>query len=319
MMHLGLTVYFWGAREQNRLLTELLGPAVAAFERDGSVARFWFDRFDTRGPHLFAILTLSDRPADGGAEVRRRLATQLEEYLQRRPSMAELSQEEIETRHRECRGKTQCEADGYPGLAANNSYCLFEHPAGEYPFGLSRGLPDAENRELWRLLDEQTFWAIDRLADCAATAAVGPAVRWAAALDVALRALGADAAAYWRYHATTLLLPLAERLASEELEVLASLPGAVGEKNTQVFSRGGEEVEGGAEVRQPSRRVVELALADTGQPSGRRWRLQREITHVVWKQLGMPVALHVPLVLFAWHRNLAAAAAATSPVRAAAG
>jgi hypothetical protein len=289
---IGCNVYFWGAAEQNRILVECLGPSAASFRREGLARGFWFDRFDARGPHLFVLIMAAPGAGD---EVSRRLSSRLDEYLAERPSATTLSSEQVSLLHAQTRGKALCPEDTRPGIAGNNSYVLFEQPATGYPFYLL-GAED----ELWELLDDLTSWGIERLA--APSPPLGAAVRWVAALDRELRRLGV-AGDYWRYHATTLLLGLEQRLAAGEREAIDSLPAAVGPKNLETFARIWREAE-----RQPPPwphipRLAELLVAARGRVSSRPFAPLRETVHCFLKQLGVMVSVHIPIVLFAWHQS----------------
>jgi hypothetical protein len=307
LVDLGIAVYAWGWDDQDRLLAECLGPLARELRQAGLAERFWCDRYDARGPHLFCLLSV---PAAVREEVAGRVSSRLDRHLARHPSTTALAAGELETRHRECRGRVQCEADAYPGFAANNSYHLFVHAPRGYPLALGHGL--AEEGELWRMLTDSTLWSIEQLGRQPRTAAAG----WLAAVDRELRAPAAapsaepassrSAAAYWRYHATTLILGLAERLESEEERVLASLPGAVGERNRDAFARLWAAADGPAPNGSPEPRRLVALLRRANLAESRRFAIQREIDHFTLKQLGLPVALHVPLVLFAWQRNLTA-------------
>jgi hypothetical protein len=299
--HLGATVYCWTPAEQDRLLVQSLGPLARQLRREGLATRFWFDRFDARGPHVLVVLT----PAAGArSAVAERLTCRLGGFLATCSEVpgqgAELSAEDVERRHAECRGKVQCVADSYPGLAEANSYCLFDHASRGYPFWLTVDL-SSEN-ELWDLIDELAFWAVDRLADGSAGLA---AARWVAALDHALSSTVPDPEAFWRYHATTLLTPLAKRLAADEAAVLASLPGWIGERNAAVLARVWSET-GASPPPWPHLDSLVRLATDGRDPAGaKRWMALREIIHCALKQLGVPVAAHVPMVLYAWSCHLA--------------
>jgi Lantibiotic biosynthesis dehydratase C-term len=301
--HLGLAVYFWGRSPQNRLITEYLAPTARELLSAGLIESFWFDRFDARGPHVFAVFTA---PPSSTAEVGRRVAERVERYLAENPSREEMTAEQVAAHHAGCRGKVQCEADAYPGLADNNTFFTFEHPPAGYPYWLLAGHPG--ERELLLLLGDLALWAVDQLAARPDQVPTLPAIRWAAALDRELAAAGRNPAEYWRYHATTLILPLAERLATAEDEVLRSLPASVGEKNRQTFARLWREAEEGATPWPPVRRLAEVAAPEPGGEGTprQRWGLLREIVHITLKQLGVPVGLHIPLLLFAWSHSLPA-------------
>jgi hypothetical protein len=293
----GCNIYFWGAAEQNRLLIECLGPSVAALRREGLARSFWFDRFDARSPHLLALITALPEAID---EVSRRLSAQVGDYLAARPSTDALSTEEIATRHAQTRGKALCSADTLPDLADNNSYLVFEQPSHGYPFFIGAGLREEE--ELWRLLDDLAFWAIDQLTAAPTAVPLGVAVRWIAGLDREVRRLGV-AAGYWRHYATTLVVGLAERLAAGERDVIDSLPRVVGQKNLATFSRVWSEAESRPHPWPHLQRLVEIAFAGDEPAPVRGAATLREAMHCFLKQLGVPVSLHVPLVLFAWYQS----------------
>lgn len=304
MHHLGANVYHWGHDEQGRLAAERVAPLVVRLLAEGSVERFWFTSFDARGPHLMLLFTCRE-----GAEpaLRRRLETELAAMLAAAPSEVVLDPEVLAERHRQCRGKELCSADELPGVAANNSFVLFTHPADGYPFAVGGGVDDAD--ALWRRVGELALWAV---AQRGAGASLAAAVRWTAAVDAALAAAGQPAGDYWRHHATTLVMPLADRLASDEAAVLAALPGLVGERNEEAFGQLWRQVEAGWDG--PDARPLVAAAcspaAPAATPGGDRWSLLREITHTTLGQLGLPVRLHLPLVFYAWQRNLSLTPAA---------
>jgi hypothetical protein len=292
MTHLALHVYFWGDAETSRLLTDCLGPAARELRDQGLLDRFWFTVFDTRGPHVIAILTSPDAAAD---EVRRHIGARLDRYLAEHPSTAPLTAEEIDRRHAECRGKRLSAIDDEPGFAPNNSYRMAAHPSDGYPFRRSAEL--AARDELWRRVQDVTFWAIDQRRARTSTAG---AVRWIAWMDHALARAGTDPAEFWRYHAQTLLVYLEERLRGDEAAVLATLPGAVGERNRAVFDRVWDD----PSLPPDCQRLVEIVLADDGRTAGEKQALLREVNHFTLAQLGQPVLYHIPLILYAWQRNL---------------
>lgn len=298
MSYLGLAVYRWGWRFQDHLLTNWLSPTVAELQREKIVRSFWFDRFDARGPHLSIILALSGASVDEAAA---RVSPSLARYLAAVPSTDSLTPDEIEALHTACRGKMQCAADRLPGFAENDTFLAYEHPSWDFPFSLSQGLQDEE--EIWDLVGDLSARSIAELS-ADPPKPMRAAVRWVAAADLALQEVGLAAAEYWCYHASTLLLPLKPRLATEEERVLADLPGWIGEKNRQRFEQIFDEVTAVDEVWPHLPRLVEIASSrDDSQPPG-RWALLREIQHSTLKQLGLGVALHIPLILFVWHRSL---------------
>ncbi len=304
MPNLGLTVYLWSLDAQNHCLSSCLVPAVRELRREGLVSRFWFERMDIRGPHIFVLLKVSEVAA---AEVSARLWVRIDQYLTARPCPLATTAAELQFRHDYCRGKLQSAADHLPGLAGNNTFNILPHDERGYPFHLSAGLADEE--ELWLLVTELTLWSITQLS--------GPeevlrttAVRWFAAFDAAVRANGSAPERYWRHHSRTLILNLAELLADGEESALARLSGTIGEKDPEIFSRSSSEPRKDWYPVPRIRRIVEIILSASEPAEPQRFDLLREIIHVGLKQLCLRVAVHPSLVLLAWSRGLATEAAA---------
>jgi hypothetical protein len=292
-VNLGIVVYAWGALHQDRLLLDGLAPLVAALRRQGLVRRFWLDRLDIRGPHVFAILTV---PGEAAPEIAGRLEARLGEHLAAHPSSAVLSPEQLARRHGEARGRRLCEAHGRPGFAANNSFEVFEHPPRGYPFWLSADLAGEE--ELWDLAADLPLWSIRQLAARPGSPAMAAARRWTASVDRELRLAGAQPADYWLHHAPTLIPDLFEGMGPEErAETLTRLAADVGDKEPDL-ARAWEDVAGAGPVWPGLPGMVRLVAP--------AWPLLREIDHIVLKQLGVPSVLQIPLVLYAWRRSAGA-------------
>lgn len=299
---LALTVYYWGMELQNRLLVECLGPAFEELVSGGALRRFWFERYDARGPHVFTLLL----PHPGGEdEVRRTLDSRLDAFLTRHPSTEELSREMLEQRHAECRGRIQGDADALPGIADNNTYLLLPHSPEGYPYDLSRHLPGHE--EIWDLVGDLSRWVIGRL-DSESYKPIPEAIRFAMALDREIERAGADPKLYWQYHASTLLPALATRLQTGDPTLLDRLPEILGDANLALFTRFWRRFEPDPIPWQPLPRLLELTLEgaldrDPGSAKEVSWRVQREIDHTLFKQLALPVIQHIPIALFAlWRR-----------------
>jgi hypothetical protein len=292
MDHLALNVYLWDWSEEDRLLVQVLGPALRELRSEGLVRSFWFTRFDARGPHVFVLLST---PPLGATVVRERLGTLLGE-LAAYGGTGDLAPGELEKRHTECRGRHLCSIDAEPDFAPRNSYRFAVQPPNGYPYHLLPATAD----ELWELMTELSSWNLEHLNGAKSSAA---ALRWVATMDQALTLAGMDAAEYWRYHATTLLISLAERLETNEEAVLAALPRSVGDRNRAVFDRAWDEPEPSPEPWPGTARLVEAIRSMDLSPST-RWAVLREIDHGALIQLGLPTLKHVPLVLYAWMRNL---------------
>lgn len=300
MDHLALNVYLFDWTEQQELLTGALAPALRSLQRAGVLRRAWFTRFDVRGPHVAVLVST---PVGQAEQARRALAAAVEAWLATRPALKTLDHETLETRHAECRGKRLNAMDSEPGFAAPGTYAFAAHPPTAYPFYVFAEGDDA----VW-----------ERLTEIALANAEGPpegqsasaaALRWVAAVDHALAEAGADAAEYWRYHATTLLPNLPGRLQADEAAVLDALPRTVGERNLAAMDRVWAAVgagEGG-EPASRARRLVHAVLA--GRQPAAAWLLLREANHGGLLQLGVPVRTHVPAVLYGWQRALRTAAA----------
>lgn len=304
MANLGLTVYLWSLDAQNHCLLSCLAPALLELQREGLVSRFWFERMDIRGPHIFTPIRVPDGAA---AEISVRLSTRIDRYLAEHSCALDMTAAELRFRHDYCRGKLQSAADRLPGLAENNSFNILPHDERGYPFHLSAGLADEE--ELWRLLTELTFWSITRLSE-PVEALRTTALRWFAAFEEAVRLNRGAPERYWRHHAETLILNLNEHLVDGDERALARLSEKIGDQDAETFSRFPSEPGESWYPAPRIRRVVQIVLSASELAEQQRFDLLREIIHVGLKQLCVPVAVHPSLVMLAWRHSLAAATAA---------
>jgi hypothetical protein len=99
-----------------------------------------------------------------------------------------------------------------------------------------------------------------------------------------------------------------DQLRVDENAVVDALPRMLGERNLTVLSRAWAQVEDApqwASVDELVRRV----MADDGRALDERVRLLRTLNHSVLSQLGQPASLRIPVVLYAWLRNLRPASA----------
>lgn len=283
----GLVVYVWGRREQDRLLGECLLPAVSALRRRGRSAGFWFDRFNARGPHLFALL-------DGDAAEIAAVAELVEHYLAQRPSSVRLTEAELLAHHAGCRGKTLCSADGEPGMAPNNSLRIVAQPANGYPFHLAAGL--AARRQVWSLLDRHFLWIGEQVASAPPEHRRRQALLWAAAADRRLAESGA-AGDYWRYHAETLWPGIGARFGGRQRDAGAveNLDETIGTRNLRLLDAAWRA------DHEPVPASRATALVDVLAAEGTAGRaLLREVNHWTLKNLGLPVRLHLPVALYGW-------------------
>lgn len=332
MAHLGLVIYSWEGSAQNRLLSELVGPAARDLCRTGDARAFWFTRFDARGPHVFATLTLA--PGSGPARaLRERLAERVAAFLAPDPDRSRSagpagSGSTLAARHAACRGKWMCALDRKPGMAREGTFAVFSHPAGGYPFSLA-GRPSARP-ELWRLLDDLSFWTIARL-----DAPVTAALRWIAGLERQLAASCPDAAGYWRHHLRCSLPALEARAPEAREAALAALHGRLGSNDLAACSSawraratsGADEWPHFAHLLQWTSLARPSGPAGAPGPDGRdrpaRWALLREVVHWTLIQLGVPLHQQLPMLLYAWDRaregERAGETSAEKPERAAPG
>jgi hypothetical protein len=288
-----LNVYFWDFTEQNRLLTECLGPAVQRLRDKGVLERFWYDRFDTRGPHVTLLL---GGPESGVEKVRARLNAVLDEYLRRAPSTLQLTTEELELRHKQCRGKHLCSLDLLPGLAPNNSYQWADDAEDAYVLKRLEGMDAGELNDL---LADQALWSIDQLRRGGVTAT---AIRWAAGLTAALDQAGADPVEFWRFYAASLVLPLRTAITEDNPLVLEGLPRLIGERNLPVFDALWDSSLRSAPVFPGLHALATLIAAEPA--SRRRNHFVRELIHAVLAQLDQYVRFRIPLSLYGYQRTL---------------
>jgi len=124
--YLGANIYCWSETEQNLLLVQCLEPATRELRMDLDSSRFWFDRFDARGPHIVALFTL---PPGMDSETEARLRPRLEAFLADHPPSGTIGVEEAERRHASCRGAHLSKIDIGSDLAPEGSYAFFRHSA----------------------------------------------------------------------------------------------------------------------------------------------------------------------------------------------
>lgn len=293
MHHSALNVYCWDRGDQNRVLTECLGPALRELWDAGALRRLWFHRFDARGPHVTVFL---GAPPGVSPEVRDELGRRLDAYFAQSRGGTGISREELEQRHAECRGTQLCSLDTLPSFAPNRSHASADHRADGYLFGLAEGMDGAAVDEL---LGDLAHWSIAQLR---AGGTGGGAVRWVAGLDAALARAGVDTEALWRYYASTLLPALRERIAAGDPELVAGLPAIVGERNRAVLARRWDEAEARPPVWAGMDRLAERVAAAEA-PTPRRIAFVREVSHSVLAQLDQYVSFRIPLILYAWLRS----------------
>lgn len=297
MKHVGINVYLWGERDRDRFLIDCLGPVACALRDGGTADWFWFDRFDARGPHVFALFTTGS----GNGEVAELLRDTVADYLAVHPSTSRLEPEELLQRHTGCRGVALCSADNLPGLATNNSFELFDHKTTGYPFFLAGGRATAE--ELWRLLERAALWVINQLSS-GPDAAARVGIQWIASVDHQLRLAGADALTYWHHHLVTLVYSFKDRLDPDDPQVVSKVDQAIGKRNRRLFAAAWSQAGQNGPCWESLPRLVEISLSGMDTDPLGPWALQRELDHFTLKQLGLSHSLHIPLILFAWHRNL---------------
>lgn len=300
-VHLGANIYCWAQPAQNRLLLECLTPVVRELRGRLGPIRFWFDRFDARGPHIISLLTL---PAGAEPEARRLLTERIEIFFSAYPERGTLPRESVEKRHESCWGQVFCELDREPGIAPEGTYSLFIHSPGGYPFRLTRGHSREGTEAVWDLVDDLTSWTLREIAADLGSGAAPAAALWLARLEQELRNAHPRAEEYWRFYATTLLRGLSRRLEADEEGVLAGLPRTINRHNAEALPVIWNQAATGPT---PWPRLQELLryAAPAVEPVGPgEWRLLREIVHWTLKQLCLYVATEIPLVLYAWQRNL---------------
>jgi hypothetical protein len=292
LAHIGTNIYHYGLQNQNRLLVDCLKPLLATMGGQGIPVRFWFNRADLRGPHIFALLTVPPAFAD---EVRLLLTQALADYLAQHSSAGAMSPEQVQAFHEACRGKFLNETDHLPGMAPVDSFSVFDHPEDGYPFRLGGKLPNSE--ELWEIFNHIVWEILEELSS--SRASTSQAIRRTAQVDLELQRLLGDSFDYWLYHASTLYFSIDQLRRTENFP--EALSRVIGVKNKEIFSRIWCEAEEGSPSPRLGR-LVEIAVTPTTPPI-RRWALLRELVHCSLKQLAVPVNLHLPLVFFALYRR----------------
>jgi hypothetical protein len=295
MIYLGINIYYWDRAEQQQfLLWDGLRPCAVRARAQNLAGHFWFCSFDARGPHIFAWFGTSPEAAP---LLRDLLNRDISVFLDHSPSQRVLAREELEQRHTECRGKTLCQPDTLEDIAPNNSFVIFEHKEDAYPLWLSRGMADPE--KFWNLMDALTFWTMEKTR----ANSIEPGVRWLGAVDRFLKQRGLEREAYWRLHSVTLVPPLAERLKNGSEDVRASLRQALSPRNREFLSRfwTDKSDDGFGFDLEP---LMEVITAEDGRSLEQRFRVLREVNHLVLGQCGYFVRFHIPMVLYGWEHSM---------------
>jgi hypothetical protein len=255
--------------------------------------RFWYTRFDARGPHIFALFSTNP---EHELALRAFLSKETDAFFRECREDQASENTDLYQRHRDCRGKVLCTADSEPGLAANNSAVFFRQEPDGYPFCLWSIVSNADR--LWAELDALAFWSLSRVEQ---KNGAEDAIAWMAAVDRSLEQAGLPARDYWKYHAQS-LIRFGEGPAVGRERRRATLQTAIGARNLRIFSSlWGMSNE--TALKFSARRVVELVASASGSNCP-AWRTLREITHTLFGQLNHPVNVQIPMVLFAWQRSL---------------
>jgi len=300
-VHLGANVYCWSQPLQNRLLVSCLAPLADELRLELSFARLWFDRFDARGPHVMVVISV---PPEAEAFALGRLGTALETFLAAKGAPSGLGADHAEACNLAVRGVALCQLDEAPGLAEEGSYALYGQPASGYPFYLTRGLSDSLAERIWDQVSSLSLWAVAQIAGSAGNPPVRAAIRWLASFEQELRLAHPRPEPYWRFHVGTLLFGLAKRLEDDETQALRSLPGAIGERNRENFARIWHEAKPGDGFCPALPSLVRDLVAAQREAVANPWALPREIVHWTLKQLCVNTRNQIPILLYAWCRNL---------------
>jgi len=300
--YLGLNVYLWERQEQNRFLISCWKPALHQLRQAVENVFAWYERFDARGPHIFAVLGTPGGELSAAADL---LQAHIERFLaERQPSQA-LDPDALAELHADCRGKALWPADRRDGLATDRSFILQRHTGSGCPFSYWQPFDDATRWEIERLVNRSTEWALARLpADRDAN--VQAAVSWCADFDQHLgKHVGPSRAAeYWRHHAGTLVRGLEQRWQDDSDEVRRSLPGLIKPSSAAAFGRLWHDAESVAKDTSQSMGTMVRTIVENAPRQSVAWHAFREIHHSTLKQLGLFVRFHLPIIFFAWNRNL---------------
>lgn len=294
---LGANAYCWDLEQQNRLLYSCVTPLLAELQRS-SPCRLFFDRHDTRGPHLLLLLTV---PARARVAASRLFEERLEAFLaELEPPRA--SAEDALACHQAIGGRVFAEPDRAEGLAAQGSCVFFEQPEKGWPFAFAAGLSPAGREAVWDGADRLARGVIGRLEAGGGKIQAAQAGLLVAAFDEALGLPDEDRAAFWRFYCGTFLYSLEEEIEGDP-EPLTRIEAGVG-KNREVFDR--IWAAGGKAAAWPEVGDWARALGDSYRETG-RWRLPRELLHTTLKQLMLHPRTELPLAFYAWRRSWKAA------------
>ncbi|MEM6454305.1 MAG: hypothetical protein AAF772_04350 [Acidobacteriota bacterium] len=298
-MDLGLNLYRWQRAQQNRDLIECIAPLADALRQTNQLDHLWFTRFGARGPHVFLVFGCLDDAARSDVEAR------IHAYIAEQPPSTPLADGEQQERHDECRGKALWIGDRQPGLAEPDT-TFFAPFDGDrrYPYRYAAHLSEAQQRSVWRVVGRLTQHQLARLQPTE-QGQTGAALAWLTSFDQALQTRWSSdqITALWRRHAGTLVLGLNDRWQADPETFEADLSQRISPNNRAAMDRAWAAVDPTSATSRIAADLLDAVGAPDGNPHTDR--LLREIHHVALLQLGVWVSVHIPLVLYLWHRNLA--------------
>jgi len=301
----GMNVYFWGRREQDRLLRCCISPILLRLRRHGHLRSFWYDRSDRRSPHIHVLIG-----TNGPLEpVRESTLDTIKEYIAREPSVRLLSHDELADLHADADGKCLCSLDQGEDVIPNNTVLACIHGRKDEPFSTVGKAPDVAT--VLDILTEISILSLESLSPSFpltnARAAVTCMLLSAAAFDAT------DAAEYWRFHVNTLIKGL--DASHFDGDLLKALPDkALGQASVRALTHYHRSIRSGRAPMLPAQMVnmshvatpEKLRSAFRNSPSQRirnepeALAVYRLMFHVLFKQLGITTQMQIPIAVLLW-------------------
>ncbi|MCU1255625.1 MAG: hypothetical protein JWM83_1924 [Candidatus Angelobacter sp.] len=221
----------------------------------------------------------------------------INDFIGRFPSRCSISHEELEKRHHSCRGRAMSQIDRMASIAENNSFTIFGQRSDEYPFTMGAGMAGPD--EFWTRMDSLAFWTLEHLHEDSA----GTSIRWLVEVDRSLDRLNAPARDYWCLHTASLLAPTEKDWLTWGKKTGPSIRSVLSRQNEETFSTFWND--SGASIPDfDVNGLIAAVMSETCLSLERRFRVLREINHLVLGQLGLLCKFEIPVVVHAWQRRL---------------
>lgn len=266
-----VVIYIHDQESQNAFLRGGMTPLLNKWRLRGDICAFTFIRFDRRGPHVQLVLRTRT-----GESLRSVFVNELSAALKTLPAGTDLEEAQLRARDLDCAGKALCDLDRLEGLGENNTVHL-TRITQRVPF---LGVDERKSEVAWTVLDEAATWSLARVGS---ENLITPLLEWSDMVCARLREFDEKPALYWSFHLSTISFNK-----DQGDSTYGHLRKALSSAFQVLFTTGS------CQTQPLSRILICELLEDT--TSEERFIILRELTHLTWLQLGVPVLGQVRFV-----------------------